>query len=332
MDASTATPLQQREIDLDQARAVVRRAIARYLEARQARIEPFVDANFSLVGTIRLHRHALGPDLLRAPANVALVLPYLILQLSALALAWSGARKTAGWLKRRRLFLETDVARELTWRLHVDLLEIPFADRHRRSTRDALSEEVLADPLLADAAHRIEQLLRRPHADPEVERRFRVMLETYAGARNAAADLVNNALLAGAGGALFQKLTPGTFTLGPVIAAALAQQAAVASFPLGATLGGLWYGWFPVTPSPLLTIGATLALMLACAATAAFAGIVSDPVQRALGFHQRRLRLLIDALGRELEGQDEAAFEVRDHYVARIFDLIDLARATYRSV
>ena len=34
--------------------------------------------------------------------------------------------------------------------------------------------------------------------------------------------------------AAFQKLTPGTLTLGPVIAAALAQQAAVASFPLGA--------------------------------------------------------------------------------------------------
>ena len=60
------------------------------------------------------------------------------------------------------------------------------------------------------------------------------MLETYAGARHAAADLFNNALLASTGAALFQKLTPGTFTLAPVLATALAHQAAVASFPLGA--------------------------------------------------------------------------------------------------
>ena len=47
-------------------------------------------------------------------------------------------------------------------------------------------------------------------------------------------------------------------------------------------------------------------------------------MQRALGLHQRRLHRLIDALGRELEGDSDAAFHARDHYVARIFDLIDL--------
>jgi hypothetical protein len=132
--------------------------------------------------------------------------------------------------------------------------------------------------------------------------------------------------------AAFQKLTPGTLTLGPVIATALAQQAAVASFPLGAGLGGVWYGMFPATPSAALVTGATGALVLLTASTAAFAGVVSDPVQRALGLHQRRLHRLIDALGRELKGDSDAAFHARDHYVARIFDLIDLARATYRAI
>jgi hypothetical protein len=44
------------------------------------------------------------------------------------------------------------------------------------------------------------------------------------------------------------------------------------------------------------------------------------------------LHKLIDALGRELKGDSEAAFHARDHYVARTFDLIDLARATYRAI
>ena len=51
-----------------------------------------------------------------------------------------------------------------------------------------------------------------------------------------------------------------------------------------------------------------------------------------LGLHQSRLHRLIDALGRELEGDSDAAFQVRDHYVARIFDLVDLARTTARSL
>ena len=163
-------------------------------------------------------------------------------------------------------------------------------------------------------------------------RGFEACSTTYASTRAAAADLVNNVLLASAGMTAFQKLTPGTLTLGPAIAAALAQQAAVASFPLGASLGGIWYGLFPATPSAALVAGTTGGLVLLTASTAAFAGVVSDPVQRALGLHQRRLHKLIDALGRELKGDSDAAFHARDHYVARIFDLIDLARATYRAI
>jgi hypothetical protein len=117
-----------------------------------------------------------------------------------------------------------------------------------------------------------------------------------------------------------------------VLAAALAQQAAIASFPLGAGLGGLWYGMFPAAPSAGLVAGATGGLVLLTATTAAFAGVVADPVQRAFGLHQRRLHKLIDALERELKGDSDAAFRARDHYIARIFDLIDLARATYRGL
>jgi len=79
-------------------------------------------------------------------------------------------------------------------------------------------------------------------------------------------------------------------------------------------------------------VGTTGGLMLVAAVMAAFAGVVSDPVQRALGLHERRLHRLIDVLGQELRGDGETAFRVRDHYVARIFDLIDLARATWRPV
>ena len=315
-----------------EAREIVARAIDHYIAARHARVEAFVDRHFNLIGSLRLHRRAIGLDLVRAPANVVLMVPYLAMQLGGFGLRRLGAREAARWLRSRMPFLDTDVARELTWRLHCELLELPYDDGRRRCERDALAEAILADPRIAAAVDRLDFLARREVYDPEQQARLRRLLATYAGTRAAAADLVNNVLLASTGMAAFHKLTPGTLTLGPVIAAALAQQAAVASFPLGSALGGLWYGWFPAAPSAGLVAGATGGLVLLTASTAAFAGVLADPVQRACGLHQRRLHRLIDALGRELEGDSDAAFHARDHYVARIFDLIDLARATYRAI
>jgi hypothetical protein len=327
-----AREIASRALGDTEARAIVGSAIARYVEERHARVAAFVDANYSLLGSLRLHRHAVGLDLLRAPANVALVPPYLAMQLGQAGLRRLGARRAARWLGRRKLFLDTDVARELTFRLHRDLLELPYKDGERRTEHDALAETVLADPRLASALEGLSGLLHRYRGDLEKKAGLRSMLADYTGARSAAADLFNNALLAGTGAALFKQLTPGTFTLGPVLATAIAHQAAVASFPLGVSLGGLWYGLFPAQPSAALLFGTTGGLMLLTAFTAGFAGVVSDPIQRALGLHGRRLHRLIDALGEELEGDSETAFRVRDHYVARIFDLVDLGRAAARAL
>jgi hypothetical protein len=316
----------------DEARAIVDHAIDRYIAARHQRVAPFVDRHFSLIGSMRLHRQAFGRDLVRAPANVLLMLPYLGMQTGGAALRRLGAREAARGLTGRKLFLDTDVGRELAWLLHTELLELPYDDGRRRSERDALAETILADARVVAAVEALAAVARRYADDPDRRARLRQMLDAYAGTRAAAADLVNNVLLASAGMAAFQKLTPGTLTLGPVLAGAVAHQAAVASFPLGATLGGVWYGLFPAMPSAALVAGATGGLVLLTATTAAFAGVVSDPVQRALGVHQRRLHRLIDALGRELKGDSDAAFHARDHYVARIFDLVDLARATYRAI
>jgi hypothetical protein len=315
-------------IDDAAASAILKRAIERYVAARHGRVEAFVDANYGLLGALRLHRRALGLDLLRAPANVAMLLPYAAMQLGAAGLGGLGARRAGRWLRARKPFFETDVARELTFRLHRDLLELPYDDSRNRTGRDALALSILEEQPLADLLDRLRAETDRPGA----RARVRTMLETYAGARHAAADLFNNALLAGTGAALFQSVTPGTFSLAPVLATALAHQAAVASFPLGAGLGGLWYAWFPAQPSIGLLLGTTGGLMLLTAVTAGFSGVIVDPVQRSLGLHGRRLHRLIDVLGRELCGESAVAFEVRDHYLARIFDLVDLGRAAARTL
>lgn len=327
----SSTPIDIAEgIEAGDVQSIVAAAIDRYIAERHARVQAFVDENYSLLGSLKLHRHAIGYDLVRAPANVALMPPYLVAQLTAAGAKSLGAKRAARWLGGRRFFLSTDVARELTWRLHTELLELPYQDGSRRSDHDALAEEILKDARLATVVDVLETTLLRHASDPEVRDRLRTMLDTYAGARNAAAELVVAMTMAGTGAAVFKQLTPGVLSLGPALAGAIAYQAAVASFPLGVGLGSLWYGQVGVAPSAGLVAGATGGLMALAAVATAFAGVIGDPVQRALGLHQRRLRKLINAMETELKGQSETAFRVRDHYAARIFDLVDVARATYR--
>jgi hypothetical protein len=101
-------------------------------------------------------------------------------------------------------------------------------------------------------------------------------------------------------------------------------------FPFGATLGGIWYSFFPVTASPGLIAGATGTVMAAGAVMAAFSGIIADPLQRHLGLHRRRLLRLIDALEEQFNGDGGAGLVVRDHCVARLLTLLELLSSAYR--
>jgi len=85
-------------------------------------------------------------------------------------------------------------------------------------------------------------------------------------------------------------------TLGSVVANMLAQQAAIAAFPVGAGLGTWWYGMYPVAPSAELLAITTGGFAVVGALFAVFSGIVTDPLQRLIGLHRRRLLRLIGAL------------------------------------
>jgi hypothetical protein len=50
--------------------------VARYFATRRARVQPFVDRHFSLLGSAAIHRAALRWDILRAPANILLAGPH----------------------------------------------------------------------------------------------------------------------------------------------------------------------------------------------------------------------------------------------------------------
>jgi hypothetical protein len=306
------------------ASAIVHDAVQRYIESRRARIDAFVERHFTLAGSIALHRRALGWDLLRAPANLFLAGPALGVKLMAWAARRAGMEGLAGWLAGRRLLLETAIAREIEWLVATELLEIPCLRRDRVSYRDALAETILAD-------ERAAVLLVAPAgSDPEFRRRLAAAVESYLGSRNATAEIATGFVAAGLGALVVKQATPGLVTLSSALAGMLAQQMAIAAFPLGASLGGLWYSLFPAAAGPGLLAATTAGVFLGGAMLAAFSGVVTDPLQRRLGLHRGRLERLLRVLEADLCGEPGRNRLMRDHYVARLADIFDLIALAMR--
>jgi hypothetical protein len=326
-DNATVSPLPS----LDRALAVsaVEGGTRRYFAARRERVGPFIDAHFSLRGTLGLHRAALGWDIARAPLNLSLAAPQIAMQVTAKLAGKLGAKRAAEVL-RRPIIRETAVARELAWLIHTELLELPYRQKDRESTRDALAETILSEQALQEAVSANIAVVGRHGDDPAFRERLSEAMAEYAVSRAAAAEITTGLLSLSAGAIALNKLTPGAASMGPALAGIMAQQAAVANFPLGGWLGGVWYGLFPAAPAAGLVVGATGGLMLAATTFAAFAGVVSDPIQRAVGLHRMRLMRMIGHLEKQFFDTSAKGFSVHDQYVARLLDLFDIVGAAVR--
>ena len=313
------------------AETAVATAFAAYVDERRKRIAPFCRQHFSITGAWRINRHALGHDLWKAPANVLWAGPYLLARAGGALLGRAGWASAADRLRRLPPGFETAVAREVEWLVYTELLELPIDQGTRRSDRDALLETVIADEFIARLAEAELLELNQLAGAPEARRRLEDFLTDYTHSRTAAADLSGSLLSLAAGAGGFGKLTPGTLALGQAAAGAIAQQLAIANFALGPTLGGDYDALFPAAASTGLILASVGALMATLGTITALTGFVTDPVQQALGLHERRLHRLLDALERELNGE-RGSLQLRDAYVARVFDLVDLIRAAVRAV
>lgn len=310
---------------------IVADAAHRYFESRRSRVDAFVNRHFTLVGSAAIHRKAVGWDMLKAPANITLAVPQLAAKLAGAGAKAIGAKRASEYLSSRNLLFKTAVGREIEWLIMAELLELPFRQGEREVRKDALSETILSAPELEEALNQSLQAIGQRGDDPDFRQRLEEALTTYAGTRAAAAEITTALMTVGAGTVAVKQATPGVMTLGPALATALAHQTAIASFPLGASLGSVWYGVFPAAVSPVLISGVTGGLLAASSIVAAFAGIVADPIQRRMGLHHRRLLRLIDALERQWRAErEEAGFTARDPYVARLLDLFDLLSSAYR--
>jgi hypothetical protein len=308
----------------------VTEAMRGYLASRRERVRPFTERHFSVPGALRLNARAVGLDVLRTPFNVLWAGPYLLSRVAVSIWRLTGTAPPR-WLERVPAGFKTDVERQVEWLIYSEWLELPFEQGNRRSTHDALFAEILAHPaitaLLLPELIRLDDLGQRQ----SFRERLQQFLGAYTASRTVAADLTGSLLNLAAGAAAFQKLTPGTLSMGQAAAAALAQHLAVSNFALGPTLGSLYYAVFPAAVPAGLLAGTIGGLLLALGVLTAFAGLITDPVQQALGLHERKLQRLLDALEQALLGREQG-YAIHDAYVARVFDLWDLLQTAVRQL
>lgn len=263
------------------------------LTRRDAALRRFTRLRYGPRGTLALHRHAIGGDLLRAPVNVMLA-PVALLMLGAgWALTRMGATRVGGWLRSRRVFLRSDVSAVI----QRDLAAL-IADLQRQGLGPDTSPDRIARAI-------------RSHADT----------------RNAVAEITTSLIVLTVGITLFHRATPGMISLAGPMAQMRAHAAAVRDFALGDTLGRAWYWAFPVETAPLTVVATGVALAVAGSLVTTFAGLIADPVQLWTGIHRRRLSRLMA----RLDAETDSGVPEPEHLLARLGDVIDTALIALRS-
>jgi len=302
---------------------IYRQAVCRYMTQRRSMVNAFVNKHYSFKGSAKLHRHSLGWDIVKTPINAISSVLTVAKQTSAFGLHKLGAKELSELIANKNLFLSTKISKEIQWTIQTGLLELPGNSGNNINQYDALLNELFND-------HRVQHQLictlkvLAPHANNnEVKFKIEELLTDYTGSRAAASDITVSLMTAATGIVTLHKLTPGLASLSNSVASGIAHSTAIHSFWGGSWAGGLYYSFFNATTPGMLTAAVFTSMLIPASFVATFAGIITDPLQRKLGFHTKKLNKVLDSTEHILLGEDKAKLELKDHYIARVFDLLD---------
>lgn len=307
-----------------------------YFAARRQRVVPFVEKHYSMKGALRINRKAFGQDLLRAPANLLWAMPYLGIHVSSYLLRKAKMQQVGESLAKVPPGFRTRVQQEIEWLVRAELFELPFeqhiAQHHRHFDQDALLSAIMAQPELSQLVLDYLEQINNLAGKPDFQAKLTQQLNVYTSTRVAAADLACGLLTLSSGALMFKQLTPGAMSTGSALAAAIAQQSAISHFMFGSSLGSIYYSVFPAAASFGLLAATTGGVLGALGVISAFSGIITDPLQKQFGVHERRLYKLIDALEAQFIEDSSKRFYPKDHYIARVLDFVDVLKTASMSV
>lgn len=307
----------------------VNKGIQDYLAARRARVPQFVESHYGWRGAFDINKRAAGWDMLKTPANILWTPPHFLLSQSGKLLRKVSKDKYGKGLTQLSSGFTTDIEREVAWRIHTDLLELPYQDPKRKGAvtefqGNALLDAILLQPELAEVFGDSLQIIAEVAQLEQGKASLTEHLTRYVDSRKAAAELSSVLISVATGFVANKTLNLGAMSLGSGIASAVAYQSAVSSFAFGNTLGALYYSVVPVSVGKATLIMTTGGVAVALGLIASYTGMFTDPLQKSLGWHDKKLHKLLDGLEAQLTGQTPEQLEYKDGYVARVLDLADI--------
>ena len=296
------------------------RGSKRYFADCRASIPAFIDRHFCYPGAVATNRVALGWDMLRAPVNLFWAPVYALL---CLVKYFVSKKPKLAWLYR--LFdrvpagFTTQVQKRISELILLDLLKMGRAtsllEEHIVESLQEVYESHVNNPVSSGKFHQL--------IEPLVDE----ALVQYRITRTASADITNCLSCSIVGVFAFQKFTPGGIGIAFLLASMLAKTMAARDFILGETLGHVYYSWFPPETSLAITAGIMAGTLALLASFAALSGIITDPIQVAIGLHRRRLHKMLDHLQQDFLNQTRNSFRPKDQFVARILETFDMIKS-----
>lgn len=312
------------DIQIEAVSQAVTAGVKQYAESRRKMVPEFVESNYSMSGAFELNKKAFGLDMLRTPANILWTPPYFLLSQSGKLAKKISKGKFGESLERLPSGFKTDVENEVTWRIHTQLLELPYQDDERNYQGNALFSSILEQPELKVVFEESFQLIADIVNDEKGLLKLQKNLENYVDSRKAAAELSSVLVSIATGYVANKGVNLGALSLGSTLASTIAYHSAVSSFALGNTLGALYYSVVPVSATKATLIMSTGGVAVLLGLVASYTGMVTDPLQKSLGWHDKKLHKLIDNIEQQFNSGSSDAVSYKDGYVARVLDLADV--------
>ncbi len=310
----------QHNVSQEEIEQAIARGAQRYFDDCRAGVPDFIDRHFLYPGAVATNRVAWGWDMLRAPVNLFWAPVYALLCLVRYFVRKQGK---LAWLYR----LLARVPPGFTTRVQRRISELVLLDLLKLNRPTSLLEEHIVESLQEVYECHANNPVSSGHFHQLIEPLVDEALVQYRVTRTASADITNCLSCSIVGVFAFQKFTPGGVGIAFLLASMLAKTMAARDFILGETLGHVYYSWFPPETSLAITAGIMAGTMALLASFAALSGIITDPIQAAIGLHRRRLHKMLDHLQQDFLNQTRNSFRPKDQFVARILDAFDMIRS-----
>lgn len=271
--------------DFSKALATVDGCISQYITGRKTQIEPFVANHFSLQQAIALQKKSALVDLLFYPLNALWSIPYLSLKKSIETL------DKLGWMKFNHA---------------LEVIPSGFKTRYQKETERLLTEDFLAPQTLIDTLKKksaLGSLLSPPEfsrLEQQITAEFTKEINKYTSSQILISDLASSVASIFVGRFFFGDGNLDIFSLGNRIARKMAKDRAVDNFFLGKNLGSVFYKVVPVEPSKTQVFLTTLGVGLLLTGFSLLAAVLSDPLRKKLGLHNKKLNALLLSLEERL--------------------------------